>query len=500
MKQFVGKLIPIVANFFTGLSAGVLAVVILVWFGGRFIGLTAVSSRLWLIALIVLSFLGWLLARRIYLAKKNNSLETGLKAKTDSSMQKKLDDVMMSLKRSDLGSRYRGNSALYALPWYMIIGPSAAGKSTFFSRSGLSFPLNDDKRYHLEGIGGTKDCDWWFSDQAILIDTAGRYSNDKDNGEWLEFLSTLKKNRPKAPVNGVILTFPLDELLINSNEEAEQHLKHIKNRLHEISQLLGLMVPIYLVITKCDLLKGFESFFEDLSDQEVSQPWGVYMLEDTENKAVDAVTVFKAGIQSLYFRLLEQRTQKMSMAQSSQTKSEIYQFPSQFNAASHKLIEFLTLLVKDSPYHERPWFGGVYFTSSMQEGDLLERKSNSIRDVFLKVKSKVLTSKNQPRSYFIRDFFTQVVFPLKDALRGNRKRQNFHRIAKAAVLSGFTVMVVIIALALSATYTANKGLLASYEKKAVMLIERLESNSSSELEKFDALVGLFNHYESLANI
>jgi type VI secretion system protein ImpL len=276
MKQFVGKLIPIVANFFTGLSAGVLAVVILVWFGGRFIGLTAVSSRLWLIALIVLSFLGWLLARRIYLAKKNNSLETGLKAKTDSSMQKKLDDVMMSLKRSDLGSRYRGNSALYALPWYMIIGPSAAGKSTFFSRSGLSFPLNDDKRYHLEGIGGTKDCDWWFSDQAILIDTAGRYSNDKDNGEWLEFLSTLKKNRPKAPVNGVILTFPLDELLINSNEEAEQHLKHIKNRLHEISQLLGLMVPIYLVITKCDLLKGFESFFEDLSDQEVSQPWGLY--------------------------------------------------------------------------------------------------------------------------------------------------------------------------------------------------------------------------------
>jgi len=130
--------------------------------------------------------------------------------------------------------------------------------------------LKDDQKYHLSGIGGTRDCDWWFSDQAVLIDTAGRYSLEEDSEEWLTFLKLLKQNRPNVPVNGVILAFPLDELLTVEAEQLKKHVTHIRNRLHEISNVLGLMVPINIVITKCDLLKGFEAFFDDLSEQEVS--------------------------------------------------------------------------------------------------------------------------------------------------------------------------------------------------------------------------------------
>src|SRR6185503_14461788 len=107
-----------------------------------------------------------------------------------------------SLKRSKLGKGVPGQSALYALPWYVVIGPPAAGKTTAITASGLDFPLGANR---VRGIGGTRNCDWFFSTSAILLDTAGRYTTaSEDRDEWLKFLGLLKRYRRRAPVNGVI--------------------------------------------------------------------------------------------------------------------------------------------------------------------------------------------------------------------------------------------------------------------------------------------------------
>jgi type VI secretion system protein ImpL len=128
-------------------------------------------------------------------------------------IRKRLLDAIATIKGSKLG-QLSGSAALYELPWYMIIGNPAAGKSTAIASSGLQFPFADSKV--VQGVGGTRNCDWFFTTEGILLDTAGRYSVvDQDRAEWFGFLDLLKKHRRKAPINGVIISVSIAELTRN---------------------------------------------------------------------------------------------------------------------------------------------------------------------------------------------------------------------------------------------------------------------------------------------
>ncbi len=74
---------------------------------------------------------------------------------------------------------------VYQLPWYAFIGAPGSGKTTALINAGLTFPLADQfGKAAIRGIGGTRNCDWWFTNEAVLIDTAGRYTTQesKPNG------------------------------------------------------------------------------------------------------------------------------------------------------------------------------------------------------------------------------------------------------------------------------------------------------------------------------
>src|SRR5450830_2061215 len=108
-------------------------------------------------------------------------------------IRQRLMDAIGTIKSSKLG-QLSGNAALYELPWYMVIGNPAAGKSTAITQSGLQFPLADKNGKVLSGIGGTRNCDWFFTSDGIFLDTAGRYAiHEEDREEWFGFLSLLKK-------------------------------------------------------------------------------------------------------------------------------------------------------------------------------------------------------------------------------------------------------------------------------------------------------------------
>ncbi|WP_279608807.1 type VI secretion protein IcmF/TssM N-terminal domain-containing protein, partial [Burkholderia anthina] len=121
-------------------------------------------------------------------------------------LRARLVDTVKTIKTSKIG-QVSGGSALYELPWYIVIGNPAAGKSSAVINSGLQFPFADKNSAVIHGIGGTRNCDWFFTTEGILLDTAGRYSvHEEDRSEWIGFLGLLKKFRPKAPINGIIVT------------------------------------------------------------------------------------------------------------------------------------------------------------------------------------------------------------------------------------------------------------------------------------------------------
>src|SRR5450432_1688622 len=117
-------------------------------------------------------------------------------------MQAEFQKAVQALKSSKLGRD--GRDPLNALPWYVMVGPPGSGKTTAIRSSGLKFPQG--RNSVVKGVGGTRNCDWWMTNEAILLDTAGRWSTeDEDGDEWLAFLDLLKKTRPRKPINGILV-------------------------------------------------------------------------------------------------------------------------------------------------------------------------------------------------------------------------------------------------------------------------------------------------------
>ena len=170
---------------------------------------------------------------------------------------------------------------LYEQPWFVMIGPPGAGKTTALLNSGLHLTFGrEDEPPTVQGVGGTRLFDWWFTDEAVLIDTAGRYTThdsdaDVDKAGWLGFLGLLRKTRPRQPINGVVVVMSIVELLAAEPAERAAHARAIRKRIKEIDEKLGLRVPVYVMLSKADQVRGFDAYFDHLDSTGRAQVWGM---------------------------------------------------------------------------------------------------------------------------------------------------------------------------------------------------------------------------------
>jgi type VI secretion system protein ImpL len=411
-------------------------------------------------------------------------------------LQRKMNDAVATLKSSDLGVSCRGSAALYALPWFMIIGPSAAGKTTLLRHSGLHFPCAEDGDIDVRGFGGTRNCDWWFSNEAVLLDTAGRYTTEPaDHREWKAFLGLLRKHRRRMPINGVLVAMSLEDLVTADQKGIEQHVKIIRDRINELITDLGCRAPVYLVITKCDLLHGFSSFVEDLAENDRNQVWGAW-LGDHQNSG-GMIQAFDERLRELYRRLCSMRLRKMSMQRRLQAKSEIYDFPAQFEAATENIGRFVRLLLKENPYQETPRFCGFYLTSATQEGTPLQCLLGHLRSAFGYVENHVAPHREETRSFFVKKLFQDIIFPNAAAATKSRRREVMGRCVKSCWVAASLALIVSSFFILSTSLTSNTLLL----QRGTMLTEQLQSKiwlAENQPQEVVAVLKDFQaHYDDL---
>jgi type VI secretion system protein ImpL len=163
----------------------VVFLVALVWFGGPWIGLESVEARMQGVIGVVVFRAAAYVAQHILAQKRAEKIELSLRQGHQRGRSDKREDIeavriqfdkgIAALKQSKLAKGVSGKAALYALPWYMFIGPPASGKSTALRHSGLQFSALSGTGQGLQGLGGTRNCDWWFTNAGVLLDTAGRY-------------------------------------------------------------------------------------------------------------------------------------------------------------------------------------------------------------------------------------------------------------------------------------------------------------------------------------
>ncbi|TCJ20392.1 type VI secretion system membrane subunit TssM [Parasulfuritortus cantonensis] len=291
------KLRNVFTNHWVLAGLGLLLLSLVIWFVGPAFAfynhrpLGSATSRIVLILLVILiwaAYEGWKVYRdwrankqMLAALAEGESQDQNLSAREVADLKQRFEQAVSTLKKARFENKAGGGrSYLYQLPWYVFIGAPGSGKTTALINSGLRFPLADKfGKDAIKGVGGTRNCDWWFTDEAVLLDTAGRYTTQSsnqtvDSRAWQGFLKLIRKFRPRQPLNGAIITLSISDLLTQNAAERQEYGRAVHQRIQELYGELGCRFPIYIMVTKCDLLAGFMEFYGDLGREDRAQVWG----------------------------------------------------------------------------------------------------------------------------------------------------------------------------------------------------------------------------------
>ena len=377
-------------------------------------------------------------------------------------LRDKMRGAISKLKKSKGGRR-----SLYELPWYVMIGPPGAGKTTAIVNSGLQFPLSDDiGKSAIGGVGGTRNCDWWFTDNAVLIDTAGRYTTqesdaDADNAAWLGFLNLLKRHRIRQPINGAMIAISLSDLSLQDEVTQKGHARAVRRRLAELREKLGVRFPVYVLFTKADMIAGFTEFYDNLGKDEREQVWGFTLPLDRARGDASPVTAFDGEFAALLAQLNAQLLDRMQSETDHQRRSLIAGFPAQVASVRGVAKSFLAEVFQDSRYEDRHMLRGVYFTSGTQEGTPIDRLMMGMARTFGIGRQALGTGRGTGRSFFLTKLFMDVVFPEAGLVSADDKVERRYRWTKRAAIAATVLVAALTGGLWARSYFGNIDLMKS---------------------------------------
>ena len=496
---------------------GLIAFSFFIWLVGDFVKFgednASLSSthRIIIIVLAWIIWLTWMISRALFERSQNkqlfNSIEQqadddGLSASDEKSMMEadelngRFQDALQKLQVSR--SSFFGNTrSLYQLPWYIIIGPPGSGKTTALVNSGLEFPLADATGEHkLKGVGGTRNCDWWFTNEAILIDTAGRYTTQDshkvvDQSSWTTFLDLLKKFRNRRPINGILLTVSLQDLLLSTPEQRQLQAKTLRTRIDEIQNHLGIRAPVYMMLTKADLIAGFSEFFAGLSKSERNQVWGMTLSLTAEQPASMFRHEFSLLIKRLNQRVLSLVNNERIVAR----KSRIQNFPQRMAELSEPLHEFIYQTFSANRFGTTPLLRGVYLSSGTQEGMPIDRMMAHMNSAF-NVKTSASAQENTGKSFFVYTLFKDVIFPESELVGSNVRVERFIKWGRRGAIAAIFAAIVGSITVWTTAVGQNKSLLNTVDA-AVKEHDQAEKNAGQGIEQ---LLAALNPLRKASNV
>lgn len=375
-------------------------------------------------------------------------------------LRERFETALTTLKGA--GFRHRlGGRWLYQLPWYLVIGPPGCGKTTALINSGLRFPLAERLGADaIQGVGGTRNCDWWFTDEAVLIDTAGRYTTQDsyeqvDSAAWQGFLALLKKYRPRHPLNGVLVAVSLADLIRQNPGDGATMARAIRQRVHELCQTFGIAIPVYLVFMKADLIAGFMEFFADLNKEGREQVWGFTFPYDPDQPAATALASFRQEFTALATRLDQRLLTRLETEREPGKRGLVFSFPRQFHALADTLEQFVRDSFAPSRFEIHPLLRGVYFTSGTQTGTPIDRVLSAFADQFGFARQGLPPFKGTGKSFFLTRLLRDLVFVEANLAGLNPRLERRRYWLRLGAYAGLLAAVAITATAWTTSYFRN---------------------------------------------
>ncbi|KYC20597.1 type VI secretion system membrane subunit TssM [Pseudomonas sp. ABFPK] len=437
--------------------------------------------------------------------------------------QRSLDSSLARLRDSQGGRGHR-----YDVPWYLILGEQNAGKSSFVSRS--------DQRFALARTDGATQrastdpdlafgIDWWVGDDAVLIDPPGEFISQperparvvkpikEEGGDnntlpavqeaaltarapaeptglpasveqrlWRHMIGWLAQNRSRRPLNGVVLLVDMVNLFGRSAKARRDLAFMLRARLTELGGELGTRLPLYVVMSKFDLLDGFEELFAALPAREREEVQGFTF-------TLGSVKDFDAWLQELegayqgFLGRLGRQLMSATVGAPGTTGKSACSLLRELSGAQEMLLNFLGDVLVSDRYSTPPLVRGLYFSSVYQRGEVRNLLADASARAFA-FAAPALSTKPQGTSvvYFAQRLLQRVVYPEAGLAGDNRKVAR----RKGRLLKGGAVAASVCGLAMAGGwayfYSVNRD-------KAEQVLEKSLAFSNTSTDAKDDLTG-----------
>lgn len=382
----------------------------------RLLAILAILA-LWLGAEAVLFLLNQRANSRVLKGLQQASRDVPAADDEPDELHDQLVELFDYLRRERIGRGLASDFA-YALPWYLLIGPRQSGKSALVTQSHLRMPVEErlGRRPIQTRVDGHATR-WWFTDEALLISTPAQGAPQPGQHDtWRGVLSFLTRYRPRRPLDGVLVVVGAD-MLMDGQGPALAAL--MRARLADAMRALSARLQIYVVVTKCDRLTGFEEFFSVLDAETRARPLGAALPVNAGRTGRDAMAQLRQLLEASLAGVTRLLPFHAAAERDVTRRARMVALPEQLSLLSGAAAAFAGELTEAGRFDRQMVLRGVFFTAAgtapAERAALIDGwEARFAQPAGLRVAGAPArpAGRGEPdRAYFVSGLFRDIIFP-----------------------------------------------------------------------------------------
>jgi len=287
-------------------------------------------------------------------------------------------------------------------PWILIAGLSKSGKTTFLEN--VAFGLSNEDQLNYKGLR------IWQNEEVVFFELPNEFFETESalllQARWRGLLALMRRYHGEEFVNGLLFVIDLPCFSQNKREEWLQLVVNFERQL-VLLKTYQYPVPVTVVVSKCDLMRGFTEFFADLSFEERVQSLGFDFTEEREEYLIhdQFVEQFREFMKRMSDRLMWRMHHERNMSARARMKDFLLQLESVGIALEN--------IVAQVSWDDFVLLGGIYFISSLQKSDAEDVSLTSSFAQGLKTAIKKVQKRHafESKPFFLNALLKRVISP-----------------------------------------------------------------------------------------
>ena len=382
-----------------------------------------------------------------------------------------------------------GAKSLASLPLIYVIGDENSAKTQTVLQSGLDPELLAGNVYRDGLVVPTQLANLWLAGNYVLVEAGGALLRQPPL--WLRLikatiparLGSVFSSDSRLPARSVVVCVSIERIMApNTTEQIRALAQSLNERLRQLSQTLGISLPIYVLFTKLDNITPFAEYVGRLSDEEIKLPIGSLLSALSSGYGLyteQATALIGARFDQLLYALAEFRLDILSRGGELQELARAYEFPRDLRKLRAGVVSFLAEVARPSQIGVNPFLRGFFFAGMrahliedvLEIGPARPQTSAPVNAGATRIFSLAAAQAEQqpapqarrggtrkvPQWVFLPHLFSNILLADKSALETSRASTRTSFLKRALLATASAVILLLLALA-TISFFKNRAL------------------------------------------